>query len=221
MACTMGLPARAQLVGTGTGGNAFPFGAGTGTIYQQVYAASVFASAPQFVNAFQFFFFSEGGPTLSNAVYTIFLSTTSAAVDGLNTVNLDANRGPNNTLFGTFALGGAAPATLVFSGTPFLYDPSAGNLLIDMRISGQTSEGNAAFRSNNGDAGGVYSRVYNFGSGTSGFGLQTEFFTTPVTAVPEPATLALVATGLVAVGLVRRRKQRVDDGRFGRDHTSS
>ena len=209
MACIMGLPASAQVVGTGTGGNFFPFGAGTGTIYQQVYTSSVFASGPQFVNSFQFFLFSGGGLTLSNAVYTVFLSTTSAAVDGLNTVNLDANRGANNTLFGTFTLGGVAPSTLVFAGTPFVYDPSAGNLLIDMRISGQTSEGTAAFRSNNGDAGGVYSRVYNFGTGTSGFGLQTEFLTTPVTATPEPATLALVATGLVALGLIRRRRQCV------------
>jgi hypothetical protein len=209
MPCIMGRPASAQLVGTGTGGNAFPFGASTGTIYQQVYASSDFASGPQFVNAFQFFFFPEGGPALSTAVYNIFLSTTSAAVDGLNTVNLDANRGADNTLFGTFALGGVAPSILVFAGTPFVYDPSAGNLLIDMRISGQTTIGTAAFWANNGDAGGVYSRVYNFGTGTSGFGLQTEFLTTPVTAIPEPATLALVATGLVALGLIRRRKQPV------------
>lgn len=209
MACIGGLPAGAQLVGTGTGANFFPFGNSSGTIYQQVYAASDFASGQQFINAFQFFRGTSEGTTLATAVYNIFLSTTSAAVDGLNTIDLDANRGADNTLFGTFTLGGLAPAELVFSGNPFVYDPSAGNLLIDMRITGQSTPGTAAFKANNGDAGGVYSRVYNFGSGTSGYGLQTEFSTTPVTATPEPATLLLTITGLGSVALVRRRRQRV------------
>ena len=200
--------ASGQLIGTGTSGNAFPFGSvafgGINTTYQQVYASSNFGFGPVMISEIDFFLFAAG--QLNPGTFDIFLSTTSAPVNGLNTVDFNANRGADNTLFGHFVLGGAAPATLAFNGPAFFYNPASGNLLVDVRSS-LTSNGTAAFKANNGDAGGVYSRAHNFGTGFSGFGLQTQFVS--VTATPEPATLLLVASGLAGIAAVCSRRRRI------------
>jgi len=202
------ITASGQLIGTGTGGNIFPFGGtvGTlGTVYQQVYASFNFGFGPVLISEIDFFL-SDCCGTLNTGTFNIFLSTTSAPVDGLNTTNFDANRGANNTLFGSFALGGIAPLTLAFTGPAFFYNPAAGNLLVDVRSS-ITSSGSAGFKANNGDAGGVYSRAHDFGTGFAGYGLQTRFISTVIT--PEPASILLVATGLAGIAVLCRRRRRI------------
>jgi len=208
LSASVAVTASGQLIGTGTGGNAFPFGGlalgGVNTVYQQVYASFNFGFGPVMISEIDFFL--SGAGLLNTGTFDIFLSTTSAPVNGLNTTNFNANRGADNTLFGSFALSGAAPATLAFAGPAFFYNPASGNLLVDIRSS-ISSSGTAGFRANNGDVGGVYSRAHNFGDGFAGYGLQTRFVS--VTATPEPATVLLVASGLAGIASIGRRRRRI------------
>jgi hypothetical protein len=200
-----------QLIGTGTGANCFPFGCvaagNAGTIYQQVYSASYFTSA-RTITGIDFLLAIVG--ELRAGQYDLYLSTTPVAVNALSpTSNFDANRGPDNTLVGTFSLAGIAPAILSFSGFGFFYDPALGNLLLDIRVSGTGPpprfEEAAYYRANIGDADGAFSRAHNFGAGFEDSGLQTQFVGVAA-AVPEPGTIVLVTTGLLAIAIRRRRR---------------
>jgi hypothetical protein len=65
----------------------------------------------------------------------------------------------------------------------------------------------ASYSASPGAALGTFSRYQDFGGGTIGWGLVTEFDFTPV---PEPSTLTLSATGfgfLLACGAISRRRQ--------------
>jgi hypothetical protein len=110
-----------------------------------------------------------------------------------------------------FSLAGVAPIILSFSGFGYFYDPVLGDLLLDIRVSGNGApprfDEAAYFRANIGDADGAFSRAHNFGAGFEDSGLQTQFISSAV-AVPEPGTIVLVTTGLVAIAVRRRRKVR-------------
>jgi hypothetical protein len=211
-AASVAVPASAAslVIGAGTGNNCFPFGCGgpASANYQQVYNKTGF-SGPISITAVQFEY-GQGTGTVNLGNYTLSASTTTAAVDGLSSV-FAANIGGDNTQVfnGTLASSyNGTLLTLTFS-TPFAYDPSGGNLLLDFVISNPTNSGSVFFKSDNGNAGGVYSRMQNFGSGTSGYGLQTTFiFGNAVPAVPEPATWAMMLAGFGIVGGAMRRRQR-------------
>jgi hypothetical protein len=71
---------------------------------------------------------------LADGTFSLYLSTTSAPVDGLDLTNLDANLGPRTELFRTYTIGGLAPPVeLTFTGRPYLFDPNVGDLLPDLR----------------------------------------------------------------------------------------
>jgi hypothetical protein len=212
--------------------NGFPFNIGFFSLssqrYQQVYAASEFASfsGPQNITQILFrpdeFFGNAFSSTLPNI--QINLSTTSKAPDRLSTAFAD-NIGNDDTVVfsGPLSLssaftgpaGGPKDFDIVINlMTPFLYNPGAGNLLLDVRnfAGGVTTFFDAQFQT--GDS---TSRRYTLGandvnastgSGDS-LGLVTKFVTTPPSkAVPEPTSvMGLLAVAALGSGSVLKRKQ--------------
>lgn len=187
------------------GSNIFPFAGGFSNFgganrYQQAYAASQFNSAaPILIRSISFV---GGQGTFATSTYAFSLSTTATGIDNLSTTNFDANRGIDNTLLASLNLSGTAPATLrIESSTPFLYDPSSGNLLLDIVV----SPGNvfpvalgASYHARS-NAFGIMSRYHNFGTGFIGYGLVTQFELAPLTI----ATVVAAIDQAVATGALR------------------
>jgi len=207
------------VLGTDSGGNADPF-AGPfsgfpGTEYQEAYAASNF-SGPISITSVNFLLEpGYSGTTLNSATYQVSFSTIAANIDDLSGTDLQSNLGEDDAVFSTVNLSGTAPATLTFTGGPYLYDPSLGNLLLDIQISEVTSSGSAAFEDGNGDGPPGIVRYSNLYNGTTGFGMVTEFGYSASKNlsnldIPEPSTLILFGCGLAGL-LVRRLGGRHQD----------
>lgn len=118
----------AQRIGwPGTGGNGFPFIFSGVSRYQQVYAATQFRATT--IAGIRFFrtVDSQGTGDVASARFSFALSTTNAAVNGLDTVNLSTNVGADNTrVLDSLIRGVNIPFgqsfTLMFT-TPFNFDP--------------------------------------------------------------------------------------------------
>lgn len=180
-----------------------PFGGaleGTQTRYQQAYDSSLF-SGPITIIGMRFDLI--GGTDFRSGYYTLSLSAVSVPITSLSSVDLGGNISAGEVSFGTHSLRGAEPAVLQFLGGPFNYDPSAGNLLLDViiTINGATSNDRALCGERIGDQPGFY-RVMNSGAQNISSGLVT---TLVVVEIPEPSSIALVGAGLALAALGRRK----------------
>lgn len=204
------------------------------TRYQQVYGAPAFNSITEPVAIHSLSFFAatemcnfagcwdvpEADRSIAAGNYTVRLSTTSAAVDGLATA-FSSNYGSDVQVF----FEGNLSDTLTITGTtPFIYDPSLGNLLLEIMVNDQIANDGALLRfqetivqfNNPATRDQMSSRI---GSGanavstgqpwTRSGGYKTAFDYTPVSAtpVPEPGTWALAIMGIGLIGAAARRRK--------------
>ena len=209
------LPVHASVLVIGTAdpgnGNSAPFGstAVAGTTYQQVYAPSDF-SGPIDITSVHFYRTQDDSPpnTLTGATYTIKLSTSLNPVNGLSTF-YSTNVATDVKTLGIYTVsdGTVVGNELTFNEnvSDFFYNPANGPLLLEIDLTNLSTRGTVFMDAMNGDAGGLFSRVEDFGRGPAytNFGLVTGF--DYVAPAPEPVTSVLIAGGFLALGLLRRR----------------
>src|SRR5215469_11150764 len=133
----------------------------------------------------------------------------------LITSNYVANEGADNTLVvsggaGTFfsspgcTMPGPCAFDMVFnSTTPFLYDPTKGTLLMDVQFTGWSGTGSLDGESFSSPGGSVAQVNASDTVQLGGPIVQFAF-----SSVPEPSSMTLLASGLVALGGMLRRKMR-------------
>ena len=196
---TVGLP-------SGDAGNCIPFGCAELfglNEFQQVYSAASFPG-DVLITSLTFFQDETLGGVITNHSYSVRLSTTSAAVGGLDTTNLSNNIGSDDTLFFQGPLEGAVvDGELSVSGIPFLYAASKGNLLLDITISSSGFANGFAFFDQSLERD-TTSSTFNAPGGTNAGALITRFTYTPV---PEPSAwlvLGLSVATLASVAVCRR-----------------
>src|SRR6185437_8721196 len=111
--------------------------------YQQVYSGSLFTNVPPeyvYITRFGYNYYPEPGnhcpPDFSDWGMTlqINLSTTQSPVGGLST-NFSENVGSNDTIvLGPTQIVFPVETSRLFFDRPFRYDPTQGNLLLDVRV---------------------------------------------------------------------------------------
>ena len=205
-------------VGSGQTMDYYPFH-DYGGEYQQLYVGSLFPGVVEITGITFFAEYPEEGSISGDYVINFSTSSATTAVGGLSTVYAD-NVGPDQAQF----FSGSVSEVLSFFGAPFTFDPTRGNLLLDMDVIIALGDGpdTPLLGSCSGDT----NRVFNSGgfgpplvgygncppNGVGSGGLETEFTFTPV-AAPEPsgALLSLLGLlGLPGIGLAgARRKSRL------------
>ena len=137
LACGFGAtlaPAQAAVVGTADTSSSYPFGSsGGGYYYQQVYSAASLAGTTTINNISFYNSLSPATNTPLTDVFTIFLSTTTAAIPSFDTSAFAFPDGSFTQVFsGTLSslVGGRLDILL---STAFNYDPSQGSLMLTVR----------------------------------------------------------------------------------------
>lgn len=194
--------------------NTFPFGS-SAVRYQQVFAASEFASVggPLIITAMRFRRDgTAGSPFTDNITWDVTLSTTGAAPDAMNLTFANNIGADVVTVFtGTQAFNASSTAgpprdfeaPIVFT-NPFTYNPANGNLLWDVtRFSTNVSHPMDAVGVTGDSVSRLRATTTTATMGTAdSVGIIVQFEYSPV---PEPATIAVLGIG--ALALVRRRRR--------------
>lgn len=214
----------------GNSNNSFPFDLTESQRYQQIYEATEFGVGPHRITEMMFRPDSREADLSFAAILPdiqINLSTTTKGPGTLSPMFAD-NVGPDDTIViprGPLSLSSndTGPADLslprdfdilIAFATPFLYDPSQGNLLLDVR--NFQGEDTNAFDAQT--PGGTSSRLFSTlgnvdaeAGNLSPLALVTKFTLEPVSAeVPEPATLALLLIGICGIAARPCRRRHPD-----------
>jgi hypothetical protein len=225
-------PANAITIGTNDTNNFIPFGGLSTELapqlsdpavvpqYQQVYNQDAFADSLT-ITELKFFEFDppgQVGSALLGGTFTIRLSTTTRSMNALaccDNILLNTNRGADEVEFIVDAVlaDNYLDGTLTFSATtPFSYDPSLGNLLIDIQVGGYDPDnavaelvlGTRKFFQLTDDTIGGGDPLVSLASNWDGFNNQGIGLVTVL--VPEPSTFFLMSSGLLVLGLLPRRR---------------
>lgn len=220
--------AQVITIGVGGSGNLFPFGVNSQGAsyqgeYQQIYSSTAF-SAPITITQIAFTSFSGSPPPGSSYSFTgtIALGTTSASPAAPGSSYAANKRSDfltvfNSTQNATLTANGTT-FDLLFNITPFVYDPSAGNLLLDVVTTSVVAPNSTLFVSTPDGNDPLTGRLYTVPGGPAGAsptagangGLRTRFSGTAVTpgVAPEPGSLALLLPALGIVGMVIRKRRK-------------
>jgi len=191
--------------------------------YQEDFGVGQFLSVGEPLLITQVAFRAAPGTGAINAdvsSFKIYLSTSpyfpnSIGSHMLITTDYAANEGADNTLVlsggaGTFfsSPGCSTPGPCAFdmvfnSTTPFLYDPTKGTLLMDVQFTGWSGTGSLDGESFSSPGGSVAQVNASDTVQLGGPIVQFAF-----SSVPEPSSMTLLASGLVALGGMLRRKMR-------------
>jgi hypothetical protein len=202
-------PAAALTVGNADGGNCYPFSCGASdgvTQYQEVYMASAFPGALSF-NSVSFGQNIAG--QMDSATYGVSFYLTSADVNTLSS-DLGSNEGALLGTLGTFTLGGSMPTVLTLKGNNISYDPTMGNLLMNVVITNLTASNGYQSFFNADFTGTNVARAWN-SSEYGDYGPATGALQTTFGAVPEPSTWVLMLLGFAGLGYAGHRRAK-----FGR-----
>jgi hypothetical protein len=104
---------------------------GNGT-YQQVYDAQLFPGKVK-ITSVGFAVADLGLPGFGDGDYKVSFSVTPKPICGLDGTDLNSNVGSRPKYF----FGGSLNGGVEISGTPFIYDPAEGNLLMIIEVSGR------------------------------------------------------------------------------------
>lgn len=199
-----------------------PFNNAEASRYMQIYSASQFStlSAPASITQITLRADQASAFTKDFSSVDIYLSTSRHSVSELSSI-FSENIGADNTLVRSGPLTIASSSTLtagtarVFDvsiplSTPFTYDPSAGNLVLEIR---NFSGGESGFLDGFRDPTATITRlVFRDGSATATNGIvQSGGFVTEFTfaTVPEPGSVVLCGVGALAIaGCGWRRRKR-------------
>ena len=205
--------ANAQVtVGNSDNGNCYPFSCGPSdslTQYQEDYNSGAF-SGPFSFNSVSFG--QNIGGQMDSASYTVSFYLSAVGFGGL-TSNLASNEGTFLGTLGTFGISGAMPTTLTLTGNQINYNPANGTLLMNVDISNVTSAAGFYQSFFNADyTGADVTRAYSgttYGASGDTIGALQTTFNSVNTAVPEPATWALMLLGFGMVGYAMRKRGTV------------
>jgi len=127
---------------------------------------------------------------MDTASYSVSFWTTPLGAGAL-VDSAAGNRGTELANFGTFSLGGAMPETLTLSGPAFNYNPTAGNLLMQVQVDSLT-----------------FAEPYQSFFQVDVTGASTSRFFDYGAAVPEPGAWALMLVGLGGLGAALRSRRK-------------